>query len=169
MHSHHGRSYHLQAFGKLSVDGAKWIFDREHVMHDLKRGLDRAMEDLGPDIGLIGTGMSGALLVPSLADMAKVPFVLYRHEHRSLRSPDMTGPSSFHGLMAARLIFVDDLIDFGKTVKHVAARVKAHQSEVVGGLFNVAVYTYEPKDPSWPSSDGMLNFPDLRIPFWMKK
>lgn len=67
---------------------------------------------------LVGTGMSGALVVPGLARVLNVNWLI-------LRKPGENS-HSYHpgeGTLGSRWLFVDDLIDTGKTWRRVREQI----------------------------------------------
>jgi adenine/guanine phosphoribosyltransferase-like PRPP-binding protein len=65
------------------------------------------------NVTLAGAGMSGAILVPAVADKLKLPFVLLREPGARPR----VGRTKFIGYMRDNVIFVDDIFDTGTTAK----------------------------------------------------
>lgn len=129
-----GAGYHTSMLGGYySSDVDK----RATRLREMQAQLRYALNDLNhtdeDPIGLIGTGMSGMLLVPSLADMSKIPFLM-------VRQPGTTSPNGYphtgtlFGLQARRLIFVDDLVASGGTLLNCLEAVTAHESTIVGVL-----------------------------------
>lgn len=85
--------------------------------------------------------MSGALVVPSLADRLGLPFVLVRQRGTSRHWHE------YLGLKATKLIFVDDLIDTGATFRRVRDEFEdvlhADSSKVVGIILHQKEYRYK--------------------------
>lgn len=176
-----GRAHHRALVGadEVGAFGAETTIEaRQHTMAKMAGRVREALKALGhtasDPIGLIGTGLSGALLVPSLADSLGLPFMLVRKDDE--RSPH-TGDDTAYiagrrgdrvGMGASRYLFVDDLIDNGGTLKFAA---KHAPSPIIGAVLYGSAYT------SWlaPSDDGTdvptatgyvpLEY-DKRIPFW---
>lgn len=80
----------------------------------------QAKKHLNPDRfdTLVGRGMSGALVVPTLAHALKKNFVI-------VRKPNDGSHSGYdvEGALGARWIFVDDLIDSGETFRATKAAI----------------------------------------------
>lgn len=68
---------------------------------------------------MVGTGLSGSLIIPRLAEMLKKNWLIVRKENDGTHSSRLA-----EGSLGERYIFVDDLIDSGATRKHVLATVK---------------------------------------------
>jgi len=90
---------------------------------------------------LIGTGLSGALILPMLARELGKQFAV-------VRKPDNShSDTRVEGSIGNRWVFVDDLIDSGATFVRVATEVRnitreySHRSELVGAfLYCAKVY-----------------------------
>jgi adenine/guanine phosphoribosyltransferase-like PRPP-binding protein len=93
------------------------------ALHEVESTVDFAVERLGNAEAtfdcLVGTGLSGALVVPALARRLGVPFLIVR-DHEGTHSP-----YAAEGLLRRRWLFVDDKIVTGDTLKRVKATVAA--------------------------------------------
>ncbi len=93
------------------------VDDVDGIVADAKRLLADAPEfDT-----LVGTGLSGALIVPTLARALDVHWLLVRKPNDGTH-----GNTAAEGKLGARWLFVDDFIDSGATLERV--------TEVVGRL-----------------------------------
>lgn len=87
----------------------------EDICADARAYLDGVQFDT-----LVGTGLSGALVVPLLANGLSCHFLIVRKDD---------GAHSMHGCegtLGARWVFVDDLIDSGATERRVHNSVRDH-------------------------------------------
>lgn len=64
---------------------------------------------------MVGTGMSGALVIPRLADALDVDFVLVRKPSENSHSSQLA-----EGWLGKRWIFVDDFVSSGVTYRRIA-------------------------------------------------
>lgn len=82
---------------------------------------------------LIGTGLSGALVVPYLGRALRKNWGVVRKPGDSAHSRHL-----FEGTLGARWMLVDDLVDTGKTVKRVVEAIQelkdvtGHETEFIG-------------------------------------
>ncbi|WP_280395528.1 phosphoribosyltransferase [Nocardia brasiliensis] len=87
---------------------------------------------------LVGTGLSGALMIPTLARALSVDFLLIRKPNDGSHAR-----SNCEGRLGEKWLFVDDLIDTGETLRRVyrevgeAATARGHATGFVGA------YLYE--------------------------
>ncbi|MEU6191734.1 phosphoribosyltransferase [Nocardia sp. NPDC047038] len=92
-------------------------FDLTPILAAARRQLRR--DTVGFDT-LVGTGLSGALVLPALAREFDVGFVLLRtpglHRHTSCRT---------EGFLGSQWLFVDDFIDTGATFRRVHQDINA--------------------------------------------
>lgn len=99
---------------------------------------------------LVGVGISGALLVPAIADILGMKFILIRERN----SNPIAYTGQIVGILKKKAIFIDDLISEGKTLRRANKILKKHDTEIV------AAVTHEPYDGSycpWGSDDGKKN------------
>jgi adenine/guanine phosphoribosyltransferase-like PRPP-binding protein len=100
---------------------------------------------------IIGTGLSGALLIPRLATELGCWWAIVRKEndgsHTDLR---------IEGHIGDEWLFVDDLIDTGSTLKRVKGIVESEleeagvESQFMGSVtYNSSIRYYGPKEPTW--------------------
>jgi len=72
------------------------------------------------DLALAGIGLSGALFTPALAESLNIPFTIIRKNRERSHSYYINeGCQSFQ-----RYIFVDDLIDSGRSLERVVKKLK---------------------------------------------
>jgi hypoxanthine phosphoribosyltransferase len=109
--------------------GATYFRDAFKHNSDL---LDKAQENLKGVYfdTLIGTGLSGSLVVPIMAHFFEVDFAIVRKE------PSSHDNSIVVGNIGRKWIFVDDMISSGKTLE----RVKAVMSELTYVNWDVSTY-----------------------------
>lgn len=90
------------------------------AINDLPGIVERAMDELkGVDFDtLVGTGFSGALVVPALAMWMDKDFLLVRKDH-----DDSHHSGRLVGNLGERWIFVDDFISSGTTLERVESRI----------------------------------------------
>lgn len=99
----------------------------------LIKHLRKAMRDMPKFDTLIGTGLSGALVVPTLARELRKHWAIVRKTTDGCHSD-----SSIEGRIDKRWLFVDDFVDTGKTIKRVYEEVTSvcrdhgHETEFVG-------------------------------------
>ena len=82
---------------------------------------------------LVGTGMSGALFVPQLAEELGKKWAIVRKE-----SDDTHAYGKIIGELGEHYVFVDDFVETGDTLKHVTGTIiqQTRESEYVGVLEN---------------------------------
>jgi phosphoribosylpyrophosphate synthetase len=93
------------------------LFETDEMLHDATEKLRNVRFDT-----LVGTGVSGTVFVPLLARELGKSWIIVRKE-RSEHSRSM-----LEGQLGRRWIFVDDLIDTGKTLRHVKKTIKSELS-----------------------------------------
>lgn len=126
-----GNQYHRDSFrlnnvrwpwpsdGNLSWDAQ----ERESLITGLStqvRDIVKELEALyGDEVSLLGVGISGSLLVPSIADKLQMPFALIRAKDSVSSSgrPHDDYTSRLVGYTARSVLFIDDLIDSGSTLR----------------------------------------------------
>ena len=97
------------------------------LLSNLREGIEK--EGL-KNISLIGAGLSGAAIVPTLADKLKLPFALVRTPGSRtvvgpvFLPPDKGGDRRIIGEFDKNIIFCDDLVDRGRTTRLVNKRLK---------------------------------------------
>lgn len=102
--------------------------------------------------GIVCTGTSGLLFAPSLADRLGVPCAVVRKA-----GTDAHSSRSFEGIVGRRLLFVDDVVESGATVRRVwaALRDAGHAVPVAQYLYRqwdqAALYVTEPE---WFAEDS---------------
>lgn len=124
------------------------------------------------DVGLIGTGLSGALVVPSLADRMGLPFAMSRQPTLSPTGNQHRDRYPIVGMLADRVFFVDDLIDSGKSIRRVWDDVKAHGATIVGAIIHTHHRGFSRRFGDPPSSLGSLEIDLSRssgplVPVWL--
>jgi orotate phosphoribosyltransferase len=134
-----------------------WYFD--DAVYDLKKVIEEAREALA-DVDfdtLVGTGFSGAVIIPSLALAMDKKFLLIRKE----TDDSHHGKGRLVGELGERWIFVDDFVSSGKTRKRVIEKIDEAAGEY--GIYPpdpVGQYlymrrrayeppTFEPYDKTW--------------------
>jgi len=114
--------------------------------------VEYARDTIPPDTEtLVGTGLSGALVVPRLAEALGMAWAIVRKPNDGTHSS-----YSVEGELSGRWVFVDDLISSGETLRRVVAEV-ARLSEVY--LFDAeftGAWLYEGMDPGFRTSAGTL-------------
>lgn len=106
------------------------LLKRKAHISRMSRLLKKAMKQLHlstKNTSLIGAGISGALLVPALADKHKLSFALIRE--RWCR-PIVQSNNKVVGVVKNNIIFIDDVIDSGRTFKRANALLKKHNREI---------------------------------------
>lgn len=109
------------------------VFDPKHhrkVVRILRQGQNKDVWDSETDTWnevkrepikfdtLVGTGMSGALIVPNLARILKCNWFIVRKPSEKAHSSNIG-----EGTLGQRWLFVDDLIDMGETFNRVAEAI----------------------------------------------
>jgi adenine/guanine phosphoribosyltransferase-like PRPP-binding protein len=92
--------------------------DLNYVAEDLRNRLD-TFNDVPIVVDtLVGTGLSGALVVPDVARILKLNWVV-------VRKPGESSHSSypFEGILGQRWLFVDDRVETGETLRRVRAAI----------------------------------------------
>lgn len=90
------------------------LFNLDKVIRTARRDLARVDFDT-----LVGTGLSGAVVIPALARSMKKDFVLIRKE----KDDSHHGSNRLLGRLGTRWIFVDDLVASGRTRDRVMEKV----------------------------------------------
>jgi orotate phosphoribosyltransferase-like protein len=115
----------------MSFDGKVAYADWSSYLSDALFNIDRIIsnaEDRLYDVEfdtMIGTGLSGALVIPSLARAMEKSFAIVRKPNDSQHAQ-----SSIEGKIGKRWIFVDDLVDSGSTKKRVIDTVSKTQCRI---------------------------------------
>ena len=91
--------------------------DLDSIAKDLKQRLEYAKLKVDT---LVGTGLSGALVVPAVARILSLHWVVVR---KSIQSSHSTYP--FEGTLGKHWLFVDDRIETGTTLHHVKDFISA--------------------------------------------
>lgn len=86
---------------------------------------------------LVGTGVSGAVIVPTLARLLGVDFAIVRKENDGSH-----GWHKIEGVMGERWLFVDDLVSSGATVRRVQQLIQEMFPQSVA----VGAYLYHSKE-----------------------
>lgn len=97
---------------------------RKTHLNNMSMLLQKVMKSLhlsADDTSLLGAGISGALLVPALADRRGLSFALIRE--RGCR-PTVTSKHRVIGVIRKNVIFIDDCIDSGNTLRRANIIVK---------------------------------------------
>lgn len=109
------------------------IFRLKSLRATLKKATTRAnkiKKKLNFD-GLVGTGISGIILIAPLALELKVPFAIVRKSKKNHSGYDVEGDDNI-----SRYLFVDDFIDSGETFSRVYKKMKAFNGALpIGALF----------------------------------
>lgn len=132
---------------RTSLDLRAGYMDQAYNTGVLRRKAHLDLDGLEFDT-VVGTGLSGALVVPRLAEWFDVDFLIIRKPGDGSHSS-----SEFEGNLGRRWLFVDDFIDTGSTFNNVfchvsyASEANRWETEFVGA------WLYE------------LVGPSLRLPF----
>lgn len=86
---------------------------------------------------LVGTGVSGAVIVPTLARLLGVDFAIVRKENDGTH-----GWNKIEGVMGKKWLFVDDLVSSGTTVR----RVQKLVTELFPKSVAMGAYLYHSKE-----------------------
>lgn len=86
---------------------------------------------------LIGVGVSGAVIVPTLARLLGVKFAIVRKENDGSH-----GWNKIEGLVGFKWLFVDDLVSSGATVRRVERMMRERFPDAVP----VGAYLYHSKE-----------------------
>lgn len=154
----HARASRRRAFERL--------LDQRHMSSPcrLPHGHHSILLSSASNPGLIGTGMSGALIVPTVGDSLGLPFAMVRQaKSQSARGIEHQVYSyDIIGRLAPDLIFLDDLIDGGSTIRYVEE--VASQYGRPTGKFGIraAVLNSDVRDRSLVVAK--LDIPTLRMP-----
>lgn len=109
------------------------VFDLAKVIETAKDRLEGVEYDT-----LVGTGFSGAIVIPSLALALGKKFVLIRKE----TDDSHHGKGRLVGELGERWIFVDDFISSGRTRDRVIEKIKEAKSETGRKVFSTLVGQY---------------------------
>lgn len=90
---------------------------------------------------LIGTGLSGALVVPILARALRKHYMIIRKP-----GDDSHAGGQHEGILGERFIFVDDFISTGTTMRRVLRQVQEMLIDDCEESQFVGVYEYEPRE-----------------------
>lgn len=130
---------------KLS-DKARWLggehhhtsfYDRTTTVTRTKNLVKQVLRSLRkryPHVCLVGTGISGALLVPDIAGQLDVPFVLLRERGARPVAWSSKCGGRLVGVLEPHAIFVDDLVSEGRTIRRVYHLLKKEGSVLVGAV-----------------------------------
>jgi len=110
-----------------------WFKDRKQIVANMSKLVSSAIKELGlkkKDVSLVGIGMSGALSVPLISHYSKIPFSLIRHagERTVCSSRPLVGE------VRSKVIFIDDLVATGSTIRRVGRVLKSYNLELVGAV-----------------------------------
>lgn len=125
----------------------------EYLIEQARANLARRRFDT-----LVGTGMSGALVIPRLAEALDCHFLLLRKPSDNSHTSQLG-----EGFLGARWIFVDDFVSSGATYRRVRRVV---QKLAVGHRANTSfggVYEYRAKGRFSPAAELRGDKFDLRI------
>lgn len=116
-------------------------FYLEDVVERLDSLIERAQTRLAANPvdfdTLVGTGLSGALVVPRIADALGVNWLMARKPNDGTHSSKRV-----EGSIGRRWLFVDDLIDSGLTLKRAIAAVEAETASRKWRTSFVGSYLY---------------------------
>lgn len=125
-----------------------WLLD---AFRDMDRVVDKARETLSRvDYDtMVGTGLSGSLVIPVLAREFGKYFAIVRKDERRHSDLDV------EGVIGHKWIFVDDLISLGATRKRVKAAVRG-----VTGVDDIyaGTYLYHQNRFESPYSESYYNY-----------
>lgn len=112
------------------------------ALHDPEKLRDNAIWELGRYSfdTLVGTGMSGALVLPILAEALDTYFLLVRKSHK-LEVRHNYGMTE--GRLGRRWLFVDDFMSTGRTAARVANAVNDLATEAGWRTTCVGAYFYQ--------------------------
>lgn len=142
MNDFHGGSHH-----KAPVE------DRARLLPRLADTVVHALCSLPADTCLVGAGISGGLVVPSVADAVGRPFTLIRERGSRTAAADM---GRFVGVLTQHALFIDDCIYSGNTVRRVQRLLLSKRSTIVGIVVHMERHEYDP----YPVSKRHL------VPLW---
>ncbi|WP_156161939.1 phosphoribosyltransferase [Nocardia vulneris] len=109
------------------------IYDPDKAISDAKSVLKDVQFDT-----LVGTGLSGALMIPTLARALSVEFLLIRKPNDGSHAR-----SNCEGRLGEKWLFVDDLIESGNTLQRVYQEVGKAAAERRHATGFVGAYLYE--------------------------
>lgn len=133
-----------------------WYMDR--ALFNLSGVIKQAQEDLkNVDFDtVVGTGFSGAVVVPALALAMGKKFVLVRKENDDSHH----GKGRLLGELGERWIFVDDFVASGDTRARVIKKIAESprnpgdpEVELIGEYLYCSFAGFEPRRASWADID----------------
>ncbi len=107
--------------------------DQQHIVKQASQTLDPLEFD-----SMVGTGLSGAMVIPLLAYVFDKPFAIIRKE----TDVDNHSCEKFEGVIQGRWLFVDDFIASGHTLRTVTAAVRDIVGERNKLITCVGAYQY---------------------------
>lgn len=128
-------------------------FYMDEALFNLEKVISRAKENLA-DLEfdtLVGTGLSGGIVVPALALAMGKKFVLVRKESDDSHH----GGGQLLGELGARWIFVDDFVSSGRTRERVIDKIgeeaakRDAETEFVGQYMYMYYYYYGEDGPQF--------------------
>lgn len=141
----HSISYSHEAFGDTTglIERAKWNLE------DVEYG------------SMVGTGLSGALVVPILARALHKPFAIIRKPGESSHAMAM-----FEGTIEDSYIFVDDFVSTGATrervVKQIRTIAQGHLQPGAPLPRLIGTYQYATHRQAWTINSDLRQGPDRR-------
>lgn len=122
------------------------LFDLPEVIKEAKKQL----ADVDFDT-MVGTGFSGAVVIPALALAMGKSFVLIRKE----ADDSHHGQGKLLGQLGKRWIFVDDFISSGRTRKRVIEKIAEKEN---AGTTMAGQYMYAGRVAFQPFESGWLDY-----------
>lgn len=125
------------------------------ALFDLAKVIETAQQELA-DVDfdtLVGTGLSGGVVVPSLALAMGKKFVLVRKE----TDDSHHGGGRLLGELGSSWIFVDDFVSSGMTRRRVirkinrAAKDHSLNTELIGQYMYIQSHGFKAAQPDWTS------------------
>lgn len=138
------------------------FYDRKKTINGVVSTTRLALRRLGKQyqgICLVGTGISGSLLVPEVASRLDVPFVLIRERGAhpvAWRSRRSNHERHVIGVVEHHAIFIDDLYSQGRTIERVFRLLKKEGIRLIGAVFRES---HSEMDP--------LPVGNTKIPIWL--